>query len=288
MLTSSGPTAPGRYRCRNAAFSAVCVACAAAGSGALFQSNQTFAQVRAVTGGAAGPLEGYGWAFGILMAVLTGIVIVGGITRIGRVTARLVPAMAAIYMLAGVAVLIVHADRLPAAFAAIVHGAFTGDAAYGGVLGALIVGFRRAAFSNEAGLGSAAIAHSAVRTREPLTEGFVAAWRNRMVNVHPALLPSFRGVDTHRRALKRGVKLHGATVHFVRHETDTGPIIAQAAVPVLAKDTPDTLGARVLAAEHKLLPLALRLIAEGRVTVEDDRAIVDGRTEPTVLFSPAL
>lgn len=159
-----------------AAFSAVCVACAAAGSGALFQSNQTFAQVHAVTGGAAGPLEGYGWAFGILMAVLTGIVIVGGITRIGRVTARLVPAMAAIYMLAGVAVLIVHADRLPAAFAAILHGAFTGDAAYGGVLGALIVGFRRAAFSNEAGLGSAAIAHSAVRTREPLTEGFVALW----------------------------------------------------------------------------------------------------------------
>lgn len=121
-----------------------------------------------------------------------------------------------------------------------------------------------------------------------LTEGFVAAWRDRMVNVHPALLPSFRGVDTHRRALKRGVKLHGATVHFVRHETDTGPIIAQAAVPVLMNDTPDTLGARVLAAEHKLFPLALRLIAEGRVTVEDDRAIVDGRSEPAILFSPAL
>lgn len=121
-----------------------------------------------------------------------------------------------------------------------------------------------------------------------LTEGFVAAWRDRMVNIHPALLPSFRGIDTHRRALKRGVKLHGATVHFVRHETDTGPIIAQAAVPVLLNDTPDTLGARVLAAEHKLFPLALRLIAEGRVTVEDDRAIVDGRTEPAILFSPAL
>ena len=121
-----------------------------------------------------------------------------------------------------------------------------------------------------------------------LTEGFVAAWRDRMVNIHPALLPSFRGVDTHRRALKRGVKLHGATVHFVRHETDTGPIIAQAAVPVLMNDTPDTLGARVLAAEHKLFPLALRLIAEGRVTVEDDRAIVDGRSEPAILFSPAL
>jgi len=122
-----------------------------------------------------------------------------------------------------------------------------------------------------------------------LTEGFVAAWRNRMVNIHPALLPSFRGTDTHRRALKRGVKLHGATVHFVRHETDTGPIIAQAAVPVLANDTPDTLGARVLSAEHKLFPLALRLIAEGKVKVEDDRAIVDGRAEPTfLLFSPAL
>ena len=121
-----------------------------------------------------------------------------------------------------------------------------------------------------------------------LTEGFVAAWKNRMVNVHPALLPSFRGTDTHRRALKRGVKLHGATVHFVRHETDTGPIIAQAAVPVLAHDTPDTLGARVLAAEHKLFPLALRLIAEGRVKVEDERAIVDGKSEPTVLYSPDL
>jgi phosphoribosylglycinamide formyltransferase-1 len=120
-----------------------------------------------------------------------------------------------------------------------------------------------------------------------LTEGFVAAWRNRLINIHPALLPSFRGTDTHRRALKRGVKLHGATVHFVRHETDTGPIIAQAAVPVLAKDTPDTLGARVLSAEHKLYPLALRLIAEGRVTMDGDRAVVDGKTEPTVLFSPA-
>jgi len=108
------------------------------------------------------------------------------------------------------------------------------------------------------------------------TEGFVAAWRDRLINVHPALLPSFRGLDTHRRALKRGVKVHGCTVHFVRHETDTGPIIAQAAVPVLPNDTPDTLGARVLAAEHKLFPLALRLIAEGRVAVDGDRTIITG------------
>jgi phosphoribosylglycinamide formyltransferase-1 len=121
-----------------------------------------------------------------------------------------------------------------------------------------------------------------------LTEGFVAAWRNRLINIHPALLPSFRGTDTHRRALKRGVKLHGATVHFVRHETDTGPIIAQAAVPVLSTDTPDTLGLRVLQAEHKLYPLALRLIAEGRVTLDEERELVDGRSDPTILFSPAL
>lgn len=155
---------------------AICIVGGAAGSGALFQANQTFAQVFAVTGGAQGPLAGRGWLFGIVLAVLTGIVVVGGIARIGRVTARLVPAMAAIYMLAGTAVLVVNADQLPAAVQAILHGAFSGEAAYGGVLGALIVGFRRAAFSNEAGLGSAAIAHSAVRTREPLTEGFVALW----------------------------------------------------------------------------------------------------------------
>ena len=156
---------------------AICIAGAAAGSGALFQANQTYAQALAVTGGADGPLAGRGWLFGVVLAVLTAVVIVGGIARIGRVTARLVPAMALVYVLACIAVLLVNADQVPAAaFAAIFHGAFAGDAAFGGVLGALIVGFRRAAFSNEAGLGSAAIAHSAVRTREPLTEGFVALW----------------------------------------------------------------------------------------------------------------
>lgn len=159
-----------------AVFYAACIVGGAAGSGALFQANQTFAQAFAVTGGAEGPLAGRGWLFGIVLAALTGVVVVGGISRIGKVTARLVPAMAGVYVVAGLAVLAVNADQLPAAIAAIVHGAFTGEAAYGGVLGALIVGFRRAAFSNEAGLGSAAIAHSAVRTREPLTEGFVALW----------------------------------------------------------------------------------------------------------------
>jgi phosphoribosylglycinamide formyltransferase-1 len=122
-----------------------------------------------------------------------------------------------------------------------------------------------------------------------LTPGFIEAWRDRLVNIHPALLPSFRGLDTHRRALKRGVKVHGCTVHFVRAEMDTGPIIAQAVVPVEAEDTPESLGLRVLAAEHKLYPAALRLIADGCVTVEQDRAVVRSAPANAVpLFSPPL
>jgi phosphoribosylglycinamide formyltransferase 1 len=109
-----------------------------------------------------------------------------------------------------------------------------------------------------------------------LTPGFVEAWRDRMINIHPALLPAFPGLDTHARALQAGVKIAGCTVHFVRHETDTGPIIAQAAVPVLHDDTPDSLAARVLDAEHRLYPLALRLVVEGRVRVVEERAEIDG------------
>jgi phosphoribosylglycinamide formyltransferase 1 len=109
-----------------------------------------------------------------------------------------------------------------------------------------------------------------------LTPQFVTAWKDRLVNIHPALLPAFPGLNTHRRALEAGVRMHGATVHFVRHETDTGPIIAQAAVPVLPDDTEATLAARVLQAEHKLYPLALRLVAEGKARVEGERVIIDG------------
>ena len=109
-----------------------------------------------------------------------------------------------------------------------------------------------------------------------LSDEFVAAWRDRMINIHPSLLPSFRGLDTHARALAAGVRLHGCTVHFVRPEMDTGPIIVQAAVPIASADTPDSLAARVLSAEHRIYPLALRWIAEGRVRVENERAIIDG------------
>jgi phosphoribosylglycinamide formyltransferase-1 len=96
------------------------------------------------------------------------------------------------------------------------------------------------------------------------TASFVSRWSGRMINIHPALLPSFKGLHTHERALEAGVKIHGATVHFVVPEVDSGPIIAQAAVPVLDDDTPDALAARVLAAELRLYPLALGLVAGGK------------------------
>ncbi len=97
-----------------------------------------------------------------------------------------------------------------------------------------------------------------------LTPSFVSRWSGRMLNIHPALLPSFKGLHAHERALAAGVKIHGATVHFVTPEVDSGPIIAQAAVPVLDDDTPDSLAARVLAAELRLYPLALGLVASGK------------------------
>ena len=120
-----------------------------------------------------------------------------------------------------------------------------------------------------------------------LTPGFIESWRDRMINIHPSLLPAFPGLDTHRRALEAGVKLAGCTVHFVRFETDSGPIVAQAAVPVLADDDEASLAVRVLAAEHRLYPLALRLIAEGRVQVAGERAVARAPTPPqSALLNP--
>lgn len=98
------------------------------------------------------------------------------------------------------------------------------------------------------------------------TPWFVTRWSGRLLNIHPALLPQFKGLDTHRRALQAGVKRHGATVHFVVPETDAGPIIIQDSVPVIAGDTEQTLAARVLEVEHHIYPQALRLVAEGRAT----------------------
>jgi len=147
----------------------------ALGAGNMFQANQVHAQLVNVTGGAdASFLAGKGWLTGLVMATLVFAVIVGGIKSIARVTEKIVPVMALIYIAASLVILIMHANMIPWAFGQIIDGAFTGLGVAGGVVGALIQGFKRAAFSNEAGLGSAAIAHSAVRTNEPITEGFVS------------------------------------------------------------------------------------------------------------------
>ena len=113
-----------------------------------------------------------------------------------------------------------------------------------------------------------------------LTDGFVERWRDRLINIHPSLLPAFRGLHTHERAIEAGVRFAGCTIHFVRPAMDDGPIIIQAAVPIHPDDDADALAARVLTQEHRIYPLAVRLIAEGRVRVSDERVLIDGATAP--------
>ncbi|HEY4405908.1 MAG TPA: phosphoribosylglycinamide formyltransferase [Xanthobacteraceae bacterium] len=109
-----------------------------------------------------------------------------------------------------------------------------------------------------------------------LTPWFVRQWHGRMINIHPALLPAFRGLDTHNQALAAGVKIHGASVHFVVPDMDAGPIIVQGAVGVLDDDTATTLAARVLAIEHRIYPAALALLAAGRIKIVDERCRIEG------------
>ncbi|MEU3730447.1 alanine/glycine:cation symporter family protein [Streptomyces sp. NPDC033538] len=144
--------------------------------GNLFQVNQSYAQLVSVAGGEDGALGSSAGAlfFGILVAAIVGIVLLGGIRSIANVTSRLVPAMAGLYILACLIVILVNITAVPDAVVSIVEGAFNPEGVAGGVLGALIIGFKRAAFSNEAGLGSAPIAHSAVKTKHPASEGLVA------------------------------------------------------------------------------------------------------------------
>lgn len=144
------------------------------GAGNMFQGNQVHAQLVNVTGGDASVLNGQGWLTGAVMAALVFAVIVGGIQSIARFAEKIVPVMAILYCGTSLVILAINADKLLWAFGQIWVGAFTGAGVAGGMLGALIQGFRRATFSNEAGIGSAAIAHSAVRTNEPVTEGFVS------------------------------------------------------------------------------------------------------------------
>jgi phosphoribosylglycinamide formyltransferase-1 len=120
-----------------------------------------------------------------------------------------------------------------------------------------------------------------------LTAGFVGRWQNRLINIHPSLLPAFRGLHVHRRALEAGARFTGCTVHFVRPEMDDGPIIVQAVVPVLADDGEDRLAARVLAEEHRIYPLAVRFFAEGRLVIDGHRVLVtESRSPAGALINP--
>lgn len=123
-----------------------------------------------------------------------------------------------------------------------------------------------------------------------LSPWFVQSWHDRLINIHPSLLPSFKGLDTHERAIEAGVRFHGCTVHYVRAEMDAGPILVQAAVPVLQGDDAHSLGDRVLESEHRIYPLAVRLIAEGRARVEGDRVVIDGTGDAALpsLVNPPL
>lgn len=162
-----------------------------------------------------------------------------------------------------------------------------------------------------AGLATATIDHKAFPGREPfeaaltaeleaagvqlvclagfmrlLTPGFVDRWRDRLVNIHPSLLPAYKGLDTHARALADDVRFSGCTVHFVRPDCDTGPIVMQAAVPVAPDDTPESLAARVLVSEHRIYPEAIRLIATGQARIEGERVVVSGARMPEAAVNP--
>ncbi len=153
---------------------AICIIFGAIGAGCMFQANQAYVQFVNVTGGEASPFADRGWLFGSILAVLTALVIIGGIKSIARVTSKLVPFMALLYVGTALVVIGVNYAALPEAIGLIVTNAFSPEGVTGGMLAVLVLGFRRAAFSNEAGIGSSAIAHAAVKTKEPVTQGFVA------------------------------------------------------------------------------------------------------------------
>lgn len=115
-----------------------------------------------------------------------------------------------------------------------------------------------------------------------LGKDFIDHYAGRLINIHPSLLPAFPGLNTHARALQSGAKSHGASVHFVTHEVDGGPVIVQAAVPVLPGDTPDILAERVLAEEHRIFPLAIGWFLDGRLSVENGRVLLDGKPLPAL------
>ncbi|WP_435217690.1 alanine/glycine:cation symporter family protein [Luminiphilus sp. nBUS_07] len=155
-------------------FYALALVIAGFGIGNMFQANQAYTQFLVITGGDASWLSDRGWFFGLALAVVVALVVIGGIRSIAKVTVVLVPFMASLYIVSALIVIGLSAEHIPAALQSVMQGAFTREGATGGALGAMVIGFQRALFSNEAGLGSASIAHSAVQTDEPASEGITA------------------------------------------------------------------------------------------------------------------
>jgi len=154
-------------------FAVMCIG-GAVGAGNMFQANQAYQQFVNATGGEASFLYNQGWLFGLILAVVVGLVIIGGIKSIANVTAKIVPLMGGVYLLAGLVIVAMNLGQVPDAVVAIVRGAFTPEAGFGGLIGVLMMGVQRAAFSNEAGIGSAPIAYASVQTAEPISVGFVS------------------------------------------------------------------------------------------------------------------
>ncbi|WP_299446305.1 sodium:alanine symporter family protein [uncultured Phycicoccus sp.] len=198
---------------------AVCMIGGALGGGNMFQSNQATAQIIAVTGGDDSFLAGSPWIIGLVFAALAGAVIIGGIKSIARVTEKIVPFMAVLYVAACIVVLLWNITALPEAIGLIFSGAFSPEGVAGGAIGALIVGFQRAAFSNEAGLGSASVAHSAVKTKEPATEGFVAMLEPFIDTVVICTMTALTIVITGTYALPDATELGGVALTSQSFET---------------------------------------------------------------------
>lgn len=194
-------------------FAVFCIG-GAIGAGNLFQSNGIMQALVLITGGEQSAFQDHGFAFGVVLALAVGVVIIGGMKSIARVTDKLVPLMAVIYLLGGMVVIAANIDKLPDAVMQIINGAFSPQGVAGGVVGVLLIGFRRAAFSNEAGIGTAAIAHSTVKTKHPVTEGLVALWEpfidTVIICTMSALVIVISGVATAPGSGENGVALTAA------------------------------------------------------------------------------
>lgn len=156
-----------------AVFFAICCIGGSLGGGNMFQANQAYEMVLNVTGGVEGPLGGKGWLFGIALALMVGVVIIGGVKKIANVASKLVPAMGVLYLTAGLIVIAIHYANIPSAFVTIFSESLNPSAGFGGLMGVILVGVQRAAFSNEAGLGSAAIVHANANTNDSVSQGLV-------------------------------------------------------------------------------------------------------------------